>query len=325
MENDNHVIEIKSLEQYIKEVKKICLPEQKTAFPKVYFRGEANKEWKTEASLFRGKLEDASSFEEDNSYYKNVNYTKESDLIASALIHCPQAFEKCPNAISRLIFMQHYGLPTRLYDVTANPLVALYFACNIELEINGKVLFTKSENNLWSSQYVNTLAEINEEFENDNKPITFWGILSYGKKKGVVPFGMEDAFSIKLFRNVTQSFLFQPSLDNERIRRQQGAMIFSSLLVTPNKKRYDELVKRKDYTIDDRKNIDQFLFRKGDINLRHMFEKTEFCIKYQYKENILNELNMVGINEAFLFPELEYQFQTIKSQNVPQSDWIEIK
>ena len=30
--------------------------------------------------------------------------------------------------INKLTYMQHYGCPTRLTDITSNPLVALYFA-----------------------------------------------------------------------------------------------------------------------------------------------------------------------------------------------------
>lgn len=38
-----------------------------------------------------------------------------------------------------LFLAQHYGLPTRLLDWTYNPLIALYFACNGDLEKDGIV------------------------------------------------------------------------------------------------------------------------------------------------------------------------------------------
>ena len=43
--------------------------------------------------------------------------------------HVPRDFSECKSALDYLVQMQHYGLPTRLLDVTTNPLVALYFAC----------------------------------------------------------------------------------------------------------------------------------------------------------------------------------------------------
>lgn len=56
-------------------------------------------------------------------------------------------FRNCKTAIEKLEIMQHYGIPIRLLDITRNPLVALYFACQgDELENwyeNGKVIIYK--------------------------------------------------------------------------------------------------------------------------------------------------------------------------------------
>lgn len=41
----------------------------------------------------------------------------------------PKQFSSCKNTFEHLVMMQHYGFPTRLLDVTSNPLVALYFSC----------------------------------------------------------------------------------------------------------------------------------------------------------------------------------------------------
>ena len=46
-----------------------------------------------------------------------------------ALTHFPQEFTGLTN-LSKLAKMQHYTYPTRLLDLTTNPLVALWFACS---------------------------------------------------------------------------------------------------------------------------------------------------------------------------------------------------
>lgn len=78
-----------------------------------FYRGHADKEWKLIPSILRTP----------NGPW--VEHRLFRDMVA----HEPQSFSECRSALDHLVQMQHYGLPTRLLDVTMNPLVALYFAC----------------------------------------------------------------------------------------------------------------------------------------------------------------------------------------------------
>lgn len=79
----------------------------------IFYRGHANRDWKLIPSILRTP----------------DGPEKEHLLFRDMVAHEPQSFSECRSALDYLVQMQHYGLPTRLLDVTMNPLVALYFAC----------------------------------------------------------------------------------------------------------------------------------------------------------------------------------------------------
>ncbi|WP_245318622.1 FRG domain-containing protein [Bradyrhizobium sp. DOA1] len=118
----------------------------------VAFRGERFKGWQTQPKVFRP---DVAMYEHEKNAVR--------DLVS---VH-PQEFRDDETMFDRLVRMQHFELPTRLLDVTVNPLVALYFATadhkeNGELQ-DGKVqaLFLPEERQrYYDSDRVSCMANL---------------------------------------------------------------------------------------------------------------------------------------------------------------------
>lgn len=65
---------------------------------------------------------------------------QERNMIEMARYKRPDVFKNDMSPLERLALMQHYEIPTRLLDVSENPLVALYFACFSKSETDGEVI-----------------------------------------------------------------------------------------------------------------------------------------------------------------------------------------
>ena len=100
---------------------------------KLFYRGHSRTSYALKPSLYREKT-----------WYKN-----EKEMYQELQIYCPDDFVKLHKHIEVLAEMQHYGLPTRLLDVTLNPLIALYFACEKHEKYAGEiVIFAEERNNV---------------------------------------------------------------------------------------------------------------------------------------------------------------------------------
>ena len=113
---------VSSVNSYVSSLKK----EAGTLF----FRGHANPNYMLRPSIMRTPR----------------LLQNESKIYHELIINCPDDFEKCHTHLEKLVKMQHYGLPTRLLDITRNPLVALYFACESNPESYGELVLISPEN-----------------------------------------------------------------------------------------------------------------------------------------------------------------------------------
>ncbi len=222
----------------------------------------------------------------------------EQDMYNEARIECPNDFEKCKSHLDYLVHMQHYGLPTRLLDITKNPLVALYFACVDLPNDNGEVVVFKIGRKLIKypkSDAVSILAALPLLKGRDRKELYDWATTGASNNSVDTLFHNirleKPAFENNIRpKDVLACLFVQPEKKNNRIIKQDGAFIICGLLQS-NKTN----------------TLNQYRFSNYS-------RKQIFIIKKSAKPQILEILDKLSINESHLFPEIADVTNYIKSK-----------
>lgn len=246
--------QVNSIENYLR------LLERYSGYREIYYRGQLEKYSSIQPSLAR-----------DEGYLFN-----ESLIFNESVKMKADEFSPLLMPLQMLSKLQHYGIPTRLVDVTVDPLIALYFAVeNVDDISNGNVLIYLNSGYDFDSDHARLLSLL-ATLPDNNIDI----ILDEYKKV----FGSKIAADIAL--TYIEEPIFIKQCDqlkelNPRLYNQRGTFLICGNDI------FDRTIK---------KNLRSLDTIKPNMTIR---------IPYEYKQFIKGQLDAkYGINNVAIYPEL---------------------
>lgn len=276
----NVIAEIDSVEGFLEALQKKPRQEGVANF----FRGHENANFELTPSLLRKWPDGRWQF-----------LPSEDRLNKELLIAHYDEFQSDQYCFDRLVRMQHYGLPTRLLDISGNPLVALFFACYCKpelMDVPGEVIVFRvpeTEIKYYDSDTVSCLANLsNLSYEQKN-------LLDLAQDLGTFN-ETENAGKLLHFIKSEKGF-FEPRMDPDHL----GSIL---------------CVKAKQTNTRIKSQAGAFLlFGHGAIMSEAGQDGLAVSrITVTNKQAILDQLDSLNINATTVYPSIEQTAEHVKSR-----------
>jgi len=288
-------LRITSLSEYVDGVTKLTKMKETGLKHVITFRGHASTQWELTPVIKRLGLE-----------------KHEKEIIDLFKVEKTEEYNSSMSSLDIVAKMQHYGYPTRLVDFTENPLIALYFACQSNDNYDGRVIVNEGYLDLhFDIPFVNALFGMIDKYS----------FALYEKNieefddfvKGIVnlPQLKEDQ-GIHKFLDIIYNFgrsgiVTMPYRISDRQKAQKSTfLIFPDNIVSPTDGMPIDISEAMMSPGWDRKlakNVfDNSIYKPKKLNSRF----NSIIIPEDCKKDILNDLSLIGVDKASLFPELEY-------------------
>lgn len=293
-------LRIKSLSEYVDVVTKIAKMKERGIKHIITFRGHAVDQWELTPVIKRLGLE---------------KYEKE--IINLFKVKKTEEYNSSMSSLDVIAKMQHYGYPTRLVDFTENPLVALYFACQPNDNSDGRVIVNEGYLDLhFDIPFVNALFEMIDKYsfalyEKNIKEFDDFvkGIINIPQLKedqGIYKF-------LDIIYNFGRSGIVTiPYRTSERQKTQQSTfLLFPDNIASPTDGgliNISEAMMKPGWDRELAKNVfDNTILIPAKLD--HRFNS--IIIPNENKLDILNDLSLLGIDKASIFPELKYSAEVL--------------
>jgi hypothetical protein len=242
------------------------------------------------------------------SVYREKSWIANEDVMFKELIlRCPNDFASLDSTFQTLVKMQHYGLPTRLLDLTANPLIALYFACDPAdpPSESGEVIafgVPTREVKYYDSDTVSVIANISRRPSDFAVPPANLSKKAFNAKPAIRYLLHEikqekPYFEPEIVREHLQAVVcVRPKQSNPRIVRQDGAFL---LFGVEDNKAHCAAVPPK------------YIASSGTRRI---------LVIGSQKPRIREQLERLGISKSSVYPEIDRVAEFLKAHYLPPTE-----